>query len=290
MNNEATNRRPATWVPSLYFAQGLPYHVVMAMALLMYKSMGVPNDRIAFWTGLLGFAWVVNPFWSPFLEASRNKKQMVVVLQIVGGIFLLLAGVALQLPLWFALSIAALAIVALASATHDIAANGLYMASLPARQQAAYSGWMSAFFNIAKIVVVGGLVILAGYFEKRMAVPLAWAIVFTILGIILAALGVYHWWALPAAQNTRSNDTPEIKLMTTVTDVVRSFFAKKGIVLWLLFVVLYQAWPAYRSGRCNLRHDRRTHHCRGRHCGRLFHSLAWSTACHDFSDPSHELA
>jgi LPXTG-motif cell wall-anchored protein len=131
---------PLRWVPTLYFAQGLQFFVVMLIAGLMFKSMGVGNDAIARWTGVLGLAWVFKPLWSPFLELLRSKKLVIVAMQFTGAIGLGLIALALQLPVWFGLTIALLFVLAYASATHDIAADGLYMANLSDRQQAAYAG------------------------------------------------------------------------------------------------------------------------------------------------------
>jgi PAT family beta-lactamase induction signal transducer AmpG len=121
----------------------------------------------------------------------------VVVLQVAGGIALGALALALQLPAWFALAIVLLGVVSLASSTHDIAADGLYIASLSAKQQAAYAGWQGAFFNGAKFLSLGGLVILAGHLEQRAGPQLAWSTVFGLLGALMAGLGLYHAWALP---------------------------------------------------------------------------------------------
>jgi hypothetical protein len=188
-------RHPLAWVPTLYLAQGLPFYSVALVAGLMFKSMGVPNEQIARWTGMLGLAWVFKALWSPFLELAASKKRVVVVLQVTGGVALAALALALQLPAWFGLAIGLLGIVSLASSTHDIAADGLYIASLSARQQAAYAGWQGAFFNGAKFLSLGGLVILAGFLEQRVGAPAAWATVFALLGSLLAGLGLYHAWA-----------------------------------------------------------------------------------------------
>ena len=132
-----SDRSPIRWVSSLYFVQGMQFFVVMLIAGLMFKNMGVANDQIARWTGLLGLAWAFKPLWSPFLELARSKKLIVVAGQYTGAVGLGLMAVALQLPMWFAASIAVLFLLAYASATHDIACDGLYMASLDDRQQAA---------------------------------------------------------------------------------------------------------------------------------------------------------
>src|SRR4051794_7820010 len=115
MKIESTStRHPMSWVPTLYLAEGLPFYAVALIAGLMYKSMGVPNDQIARWTGLLGFAWVFKSLWSPFLEAAPSKKSMVILFQLVGGASLCLVAFSLQLPSYFMLSIVLLAIVSIA--------------------------------------------------------------------------------------------------------------------------------------------------------------------------------
>jgi PAT family beta-lactamase induction signal transducer AmpG len=235
-------RHPLAWVPSLYLAQGLPFYSVALVAGLMFKSMGVPNEQIARWTGVLGLAWVFKALWSPFLELFRSKKRIVVVLQITGGVALAALALALQLPAWFALAIALLGVVSLASSTHDIAADGLYIASLSAKQQAAYAGWQGAFFNGAKFLSLGGLVILAGHLEQRVGPQAAWAAVFGLLGALMAALGLYHAWALPGPR-TDALPAEVATLSGTVgvlVDVICAFFAKPGIWLGILFILLFR--------------------------------------------------
>jgi PAT family beta-lactamase induction signal transducer AmpG len=243
-----TVRHPLAWVPSLYLAQGLPFYSVALVAGLMFKSMGVPNEQIARWTGLLGLAWVFKALWSPFLELFRSKKRIVVVLQISGGVALGALALGLQLPAWFALAIALLGVVSLASATHDIAADGLYIASLSAKQQAAYAGWQGAFFNGAKFLSLGGLVILAGHLEQKVGPQLAWSTVFGLLGALMAGLGLYHAWALPGSsakapittgQAATVRGTARVPLHVLV-DVIRAFFAKPGIWLGILFILLFR--------------------------------------------------
>ena len=232
-------RHPLAWVPTLYLAQGLPFYAIALVAGLMYKSIGVPNEQITHWTGMLGLAWVFKALWSPFLELARSKKRVIVTFQLLGGVALGGVALALHLPFWFAGSIALFGVVALASSTHDIAADGLYIASLSARQQAAYAGWQGAFFNAAKFLSLGGLVILAGYLEPRIGVHNAWSTIFALFGVLLAGLGLYHVWALPGTLTVQSASSRAIA--ATLVDVIRTFFAKPGIWMAMLFIVLFRA-------------------------------------------------
>jgi PAT family beta-lactamase induction signal transducer AmpG len=128
--------------------------------------------------------------------------------------------------------------VSLASSTHDIAADGLYIANLSARQQAAYAGWQGAFFNGAKFLSLGGLVILAGFLEQRIGPPAAWASVFGLLGALLAGLGLYHAWALPG--DVKAAGRSVRGTVDVLVDVVRAFFAKPGIWMGIVFILLFR--------------------------------------------------
>lgn len=231
---------PIRWIPSLYFVQGLQFFVVMLIAGLMFKNMGVANDQIARWTGLLGLAWAIKPLWSPFLELAPSKKLIVVAMQFVGAAGLGLMAIALQLPMYFAAAIAVLFLLAYASATHDIACDGLYMAALDARAQAAYAGWQGAFFNASKFLTLGGLLVLAGYLEKKVGVFNAWSSIFVLLALLLAALASYNAYALPGTLNTARADLTAASVLKTLREVIVDFLGKPGIWIAIGFIVLFR--------------------------------------------------
>jgi PAT family beta-lactamase induction signal transducer AmpG len=228
------------WVPTLYFVQGMQFFVVMLIAGLMFKNMGVPNDQIARWTGLVGLAWVFKPVWSPFLEMFHSKKTIVVAMQFTCAAGLGLVAIALQLPMFFALSIAAFFLLAYASATHDIACDGLYMASLDGKRQAAYAGWQGAFFNASKFLTLGGLLVLAGYLETTYGVFNAWSGIFVLLAVLLAALASYNAWALPGTLSTAHTRLDVANIWSTLRTVVQDFLQKPGIWMAIAFIVLFR--------------------------------------------------
>lgn len=240
LDTPAPPRSPIRWVPSLYFVQGMQFFVVMLIAGLMFKNMGVANDQIARWTGLLGLAWAFKPLWSPFLEMARSKKLIVVAMQFTSAAGLGAMALALQLPAYFAAAIAVLFVLAYASATHDIACDGLYMASLSDKQQAAYAGWQGAFFNASKFLTLGGLLVLAGALEKQVGVFNAWSAIFVLLAVVLALLAAYNAWALPGALNTAHADLTVAGVWDTLREVVADFLQKPGIWLAILFIVLFR--------------------------------------------------
>jgi PAT family beta-lactamase induction signal transducer AmpG len=238
---------PAAWVPTLYFAEGLPFYAVNFMALIFYQRMGVSNAVTTLVISLLAWPWTLKPLWSPLLEMYKTKKFFVVVTQVVGGAGLVTLALSLPLPGYFRYSIAILTLMAFASSTHDIAADGLYIASLTPKQQAAYAGWQGAFYNVARIFSMGGLVWLAGFLQDHFAAsgaaaPMvrAWTTIFLGLGLILTLLGLYHSRVLPAGGEERHSESLS-EMAATFRDVVATFFRKPGIWFLLLFIFLYRA-------------------------------------------------
>ena len=235
-----TGVSPAVWVPTLYFAEGLPFYAVNMMALIFYSRMGVNNATIAATVSLLGLPWSLKPLWSPFLEMYKTKKFFVVLMQFVGGLSLGLLALCLPLPGYFRYSIAFFALIAFCSSTHDIAADGLYIASLSPKQQAAYAGWQGGFYNVARFVSQGGLLILAGYLETRMPVVRAWMIIFATVGLTLVVLSLFHSRVLPRGGEERHSRSLR-EMLATFRDVVVSFFQKPNIWFLLIFIFLYRA-------------------------------------------------
>jgi MFS transporter, PAT family, beta-lactamase induction signal transducer AmpG len=233
-------RSPMRWVPSLYFVQGLQFFVVMLIAGLMFKNMGIANDQIARWTGVLGLAWALKPLWSPFLEMARSKKALVVLFQFTGAVSLALLALAIQLPMFFAASIAVLFLLAYSSATHDIACDGLYMASLSPKQQAAYAGWQGAFFNASKFLTLGGLLVIAGHLEKSIGVHHAWSLIFALLAGLLAALAAYNAWALPGTLKAETLPLSVNSVLSTLREVIADFMRKPAVWKAILFIVLFR--------------------------------------------------
>jgi PAT family beta-lactamase induction signal transducer AmpG len=241
----ATTRSPVTWVLSLYFAQGLPFFMVNAVAGLMLKALGVGNEEIARWTGLLGLAWVFKPLWSPLLEVVPSKKWLVIGFQFAGAAALAAMALALQLPNFFAAAIVVLAVVSIASASHDIACDGLYIASLKAKSRAVYAGWLGACFNGAKLFATGALLILAGALEPKLGVVGAWCTVFVIAGALMAVLAAYHVWALPDTRvAVESADAAHQGVAAALGEVLTSFFRLPGVWIAIAFIVLFRAGEA----------------------------------------------
>ncbi len=231
---------PWRWIPSLYFGEGLPYVVVMTLAVVMYKNLGVSNTEIALVTSGLYLPWVIKPLWGPLVDLLGSKRRWIVVLQF--GLGLALAGVALALPgpHFLGWTLAVLWLLALASATHDIAADGFYMLALPARTQAAFVGVRSTFYRLAMIAGQGGLVVLAGELAARDGdFHAAWAWVFVLLAAFFVAVSLYHLWALPRPAADRAAPRSR-QFWADFFRVFAAFFRQPDIGRILAFLLLYR--------------------------------------------------
>ena len=157
-----STRSPWAWIPTLYFAQGIPYVAVMTVSVIMYKRFGLSNTDIALYTSWLYLPWVIKPFWSPIVDILKTKRWWIVTMQLLIGAGL--AGIALTLPtpFYFKASLAFFWLLAFSSATHDIAADGFYMLGLDDSQQSFFVGIRSTFYRLAMITGQGLLIILAG--------------------------------------------------------------------------------------------------------------------------------
>jgi len=237
----AAARSPWAWVPTLYFAQGVPYVVVMTLAVVMYKNLGVGNAEIALATSWLYLPWVIKPLWSPLVDLVGRKRRWIVALQFAVGAALALVALALPAPAWFRLTLALFWLMAFASATHDIAADGFYMLALPdERRQAAYVGVRSTFYRLAMIAGQGGLVVLAGLlYERSRDMASAWAAVMALAAALFGAAALYHAWALPHP----STDRPAPRSPAFAADFARvfaAFFRRPDIARVLAFLLLYR--------------------------------------------------
>jgi MFS transporter, PAT family, beta-lactamase induction signal transducer AmpG len=237
----APTRTAWAWIPTLYFAQGIPYVVVMTMSVILYKRLELSNTDIALYTSWLYLPWVIKPLWSPLVEILGTKRQWIVLLQFVIGAAL--AAVALTLPgsWYFRGTLAFFWLLAFSSATHDIAADGFYMLALSKHDQAWFVGVRSTFYRLAMIAGQGLLVMLAGMLEARTGnVRWAWTMTFYVLGAFFVAVAVYHHFVLPRP----AADVPAAaRVRAPLADFFRTFvtfFQKPAVGRSLAFLLFYR--------------------------------------------------
>ena len=239
MSQQSTSKSPLFWIPSTWFAMGLPFVALSTASAIMYKNFGISDASIAFWTSLIMLPWTLKPLWGPFLEMFKTKKYFVYITQIISGSLFGLIAISLHLDHFFSISITLMAIIAISASTHDTAADGIYLNELNASEQAKYVGWQGAFYNVAKIVSGGLLVYLAGELENKYGVINAWATVMLSYSALMVLLGFYNMRVLP--EGGVSKKVGSLKEgFDVLKDVIITFFKKKNIWYGLAFIVFYR--------------------------------------------------
>lgn len=234
--------RPWGWIPSVYIAEGLPYFAVNVLTVIMYTNMGIPADKMAFYTGLLYLPWVIKPFWSPFVDIFKTKRWWTLSMQILICLAMALTAVFIPTSGFFISTLIVFWFMAFFSATHDIAADGYYMMALDEKAQAAYVGVRSTFYRIASVIGQGGIVILAGMLEETYGdIPKAWGITFGCLSALFLIIFIWDWFIMPRPE--RDRPLPGVTAKKIFSDFINTFitfFAKKHIWVALAFMLLYR--------------------------------------------------
>lgn len=245
---------PWWWIPTLYFAEGIPYFIVNNISVIMFAKMGVPNETMSLYTSLLYLPWVIKPFWSPFVDIIKTKRWWIILMQIVMSISFIALVLSLPHPSqqmiaskntpvsMFTVMIILFYVTAIASATHDIAADGYYMLALKEEQQTFFVGIRSTFYRLSSIFGKGVLVMIAGLLELRTGnIPLAWSFAMVIIAIIFSIITLYHLFALPAPDADYCRNTKGgADIAKEFADAFVGFFKKKGIIVALAFMLLYR--------------------------------------------------
>ena len=230
------------WIPTLYFASGLPYHAITSISDIMYKDMGISNARIALYTSILLMPWTIKPLWSPIVEMAGTRRKWTLVSQLLLAVSF--AAIALAIPSahFLPLTLAALLAGAFVSSTHDIALDGFYILGLPQEEQSFFSGIRNTFYRIATVFSSGILVMLANSLGQYLSSePLAWSATFATTGIIMLALWFYHSKTMPIPKNDTPRTIKSIRnLFSDYGDIIKSYFGKPGIKQALLFLLLFR--------------------------------------------------
>jgi PAT family beta-lactamase induction signal transducer AmpG len=241
-----TSRSPWLWIPTVYFAEGMPNALVATVSVMLYNDLGVSNGATAFFTSLLYLPWVIKPLWSPAVDLLKTRRQWIWTMQLLLGLGL--AGIALAIPSahFVQWTIVFFGLLAFSSATHDIAADGFYMLAPTEREQSFFIGFRSVFFNIGKIFAQGGLVFLAGTLANHTHnATSAWSTAFALAAGIFLCLSFYHHFILPKPQTDRSGSFGSGNgFLAEFFKTFDSFFQKPKIIALLLFLLLYRLGEA----------------------------------------------
>ena len=241
-----TLHKPFAWVPTLYLGESLPFSAVMLISVIMFKDFGLTDGQITVYTGWLGLPWVVKPLWSPFIDNFKTKRWLILSMQFVLGIALAMVAFTIPTAYWLQGSLAIFMLIAFASATHDVSADGFYIIGLKEKDQELYVGVRNTFYRIGMVIGQGGLVLLAGYLQDGklgsafQSASASWMVVFLILGILMVLLGIYHSFALPKVEASLHDDFNLKTQLIEFWNTLKVFATKPHVITALLFILLFR--------------------------------------------------
>lgn len=239
--------KPYAWVPSLYLGEALPYTAVMLLSVIMFKEFGLTDGEITVYTGWLGLPWVIKPIWSPIIDNMKTKRWWILSMQFVMGVALGLVAFTLPTSFWLQGSLALFMVIAFASSTHDISADGFYIIGLEDREQELYVGVRNTFYRIGMVIGQGGLVMLVGAMQDGLfgsafagsATP--WMTAFLILGGLMVLLSLYHSRMLPNVEHGVVNDTFDVKVQAhEFVNTLKVFLTKPHLISAVAFILLFR--------------------------------------------------
>ena len=254
--SNTNQKNPWWWVPTLYFAEGVPYFVVNNISVMMFTKMGVPNGDMSFFTTLLYFPWFLKGLWGPIVDVVKTKRWWIVGMQVLMTALMVILTITLPKPdvatiasgatpiSMFTLTLVLFIIAAFASATHDIAADGYYMLAHSPSSQAAFIGVRSTFYRIASVFGQGVLVAIAGIIETRTDdIPLSWQITLGVSAVVFFLITLYHIFVLPHSADDKTRISEGASATAGITEFLRSFesfITKPGCLLAIAFMLLYR--------------------------------------------------
>ena len=232
------NKWAWAWVPSLYFAQGLPYALVVTVSVIMYKRLGFSNSDLGLYTSLLYIPWVIKPLWSPFVDLKSTKRSWFLGMQLLASIALLAIGLSLPTNIFFVASLACFWMVAFASATNDIATDGYYMIGLTEEKQSFFVGMRSVFYKLASVTGQGLLVVLAGFLENKYGDNTkAWSYTMICAGSLMLLMTLSNFFVTPKFE---SSGAIALEKPKGFFEVFTSFFSKPGMGLAITFILFFR--------------------------------------------------
>ncbi|MBQ6709167.1 MAG: MFS transporter [Bacteroidales bacterium] len=254
------NKNPWWWIPTLYFAEGIPYFIVNNISVIMFNNMGMSKGDMAMYTSMLYLPWVIKPLWSPFVDIIKTKRWWIMAMQVIMSVTF--AAVAFSLPhpspeaiaeggtpvSLFIITLILFWITAFASATHDIAADGFYMLALKPKDQSLFVGIRSTFYRLSSIFGQGVLVVIAGLLEKNLGdVPKAWSVTLLVSAVMFALITLWHTFNLPKPESdhARKSGNGAGEIMREFGRTFVTFFQKKHVWIALAFMLLYRLPEAF---------------------------------------------
>ena len=227
--------------------------------MVMFNQMGVPNGKMSFFTTLLYFPWALKFLWAPFVDLIKTKRWWFLSMQfLMLGLAVLtilaipqpdpatIAAMGTEVKLFTGVLIAFI-IMAFASATHDIAADGFYMLALKPGVQAEMIGWRSVFYRLSNVFCNSALLVVPGLIydwtkeQGTENMPFAWQVTMGITAAIFLLMAIWHVFATPRPDTDKPNAETSVKdIITGFGKAFTTYFKKPALWVAILFMLLYR--------------------------------------------------
>ncbi|KPK93746.1 hypothetical protein AMJ80_05770 [bacterium SM23_31] len=249
-DTKGEKRTPAVYIPTIYFAEGLPYVLVNIVSVAFYTKLGIPDSLIGLYTSLLMWPWIIKMFWGPVVDKYYTKRTWLLFMQITCAALFVFIAAGLNADSFFYSTLILFGIIAFVSATHDISIDGFYMLSITQKQQAFFVGIRNLFYRFAMIFGTGALYNIVGKIEANYGIEYSWISAFLICAVLFAVLTMFHCWYLPypaadIQRNTFSTPSDDDKesyagFIKYYVSVFKQFFLQKKIIPILAFILLFR--------------------------------------------------
>lgn len=248
--NSPMTKNPLLWVPTGYFTMALTYNILTAACVIMFSNFGMGNAEAAGYASALGLAYTLKPAFAAFLEMYKTKKFFVLLTQILQGIGFIAIALILNLPDYFLPMIALFWVLSFIGSVQDITSDGVYVTSLNNTQQAAFCGVQSLSWNLGKLAITGGLVILTGVlhqdvFQHDPKVSgtdwiASWQVAFVCLGVLMFMMAAWHAKQMPDGAKSEHAPQNPVEAVNLLLDAFKTFFQKESIWLMIGFALLFR--------------------------------------------------
>jgi MFS transporter, PAT family, beta-lactamase induction signal transducer AmpG len=175
------------WTFTTYFTEGFPFTATRTVVPLFLRDMKVPLENIGL-TSLYGLPWILKFLWSPQVDESATKRSWLLWMQFSIIVMMFIAAILAPLSVGVQAIAILFFIVAVISATHDVAIDGYYMAALDKNDQAKYVGFRVMAYRIAMMTATGVVV--------TVGTAVSWPLAFASAGAIMSIFFIYHFFFL----------------------------------------------------------------------------------------------
>lgn len=216
-----TTGKKLWWIGLLYFAEGLPFGILIDTLPVYFRLNGLSLKDIGLMS-LISLPWSIKFLWAPAVDFIGRRRYWIMAAQ-AGMAFLTIALMGIDPSKPGVLLFSCMIGLAILSATQDIAIDAYSIEILEQREMGAANGIRVSTYRVALIIAGGLLVAIGGW--------IGWNITFFLTALFLGSLSCISL-LLPSTGYKRSTQNLRA-IVTPLFDLLR----RPG-VLWVAMFIL----------------------------------------------------